>query len=104
MLPLFQGNLTRRLPYIMGFTVRVLIAFALLFALAHSVRADRLRLIDGSAIEVDEAWEDAQGVWYRRNGVTHLVDRARIRRIERTSASNNPRTNGVEASKEKVLM
>jgi len=87
----------------MGFTVRVLIAFALLFTLAHSARADRLRLIDGSAIEVDEAWEDTQGVWYRRNGVTHLVDRARIRRIERTSTSNDPRTNGAEASKEKSV-
>ncbi len=46
--------------------------------------ADQLRLIDGTAIEVDEAWEDAQGIWYRREGVTHLIDRARVRRIERT--------------------
>jgi soluble lytic murein transglycosylase-like protein len=52
--------------------------------------ADHLRLADGSAIKVDEAWEDAQGFWYRRDGVTHLVERSRVRGIERSKpgASN----------------
>jgi len=45
--------------------------------------ADQLRLANGSTIEVDEAWEDAQGVWYKRGGVTHHVERARVRSIER---------------------
>jgi len=59
---------------------------AVAFSLTAYVNAsaDQLRLIDGTAIEVDEAWEDAQGIWYRREGVTHLIDRARVRRIERT--------------------
>ncbi|HYN84335.1 MAG TPA: lytic transglycosylase domain-containing protein [Pyrinomonadaceae bacterium] len=46
---------------------------------------DRLRMKDGTVVEVDEAWEDAQGVWYRRGGVTHLVDRARVKKIERAA-------------------
>ena len=43
--------------------------------------ADQLRLADGTTVEVDEAWEDSQGVWYRRGGVTHLVARSRVREI-----------------------
>lgn len=58
-----------------------------LFALALQGVAfgDQLRMKDGTVVEVDEAWEDAQGVWYRRGGVTHLVDRARVRKIERAA-------------------
>jgi soluble lytic murein transglycosylase-like protein len=48
--------------------------------------ADRLRLADGTIIEVEEAWEDSQGVWYRRDGVTHLVERSRVKAIERGEA------------------
>ncbi len=54
--------------------------------------ADQLRLMDGKVIEVDEAWEDAQGVWYRRGGMTHLVERARVRSIERANKSENTET------------
>jgi Zn-finger nucleic acid-binding protein len=58
--------------------------FALLvLACAQSVLADRLKLVDGTTIDADEVWEDAQGVWYRRGGVTHLVERARVRAVER---------------------
>ncbi|HEV3468469.1 MAG TPA: lytic transglycosylase domain-containing protein [Pyrinomonadaceae bacterium] len=42
-------------------------------------------MADGTRIEVDEAWEDAQGVWYRRGGVTHLVERSRVKAIERAA-------------------
>jgi Zn-finger nucleic acid-binding protein len=48
--------------------------------------ADHLRLKDGTTIEVDEAWEDAQGIWYKRGGVTHLVERSRVKAIERAAA------------------
>ena len=47
----------------------------------------RLKLIDGSSIAVDEAWESEQGIWYRRGGMTHLVTRDRIKGIERGSTS-----------------
>jgi Zn-finger nucleic acid-binding protein len=55
---------------------------ALIFlSLAPLARADQLRLSDGTTMEVDEAWEDAQGVWYRRGGVTYLVERSRVKEV-----------------------
>jgi len=42
-----------------------------------------LKLIDGSSFPVDEAWESAQGVWYRRDGISHLIARERVKAIER---------------------
>ncbi|HEX8474742.1 MAG TPA: lytic transglycosylase domain-containing protein [Pyrinomonadaceae bacterium] len=57
----------------------------ILTAFSSIAMADHLRLTDGTSIEVDEAWEDTQGIWYRRGGVTHLLDRARVRAIERKS-------------------
>jgi len=63
-----------------------LAAFAVC-AFASVALGDQLRMSDGKLIEVDEAWEDAQGVWYRRGGVTHHVERARVRAIERTPKS-----------------
>ncbi|HEV2882919.1 MAG TPA: lytic transglycosylase domain-containing protein [Pyrinomonadaceae bacterium] len=46
--------------------------------------ADRLLLVDGTTLEVDEAWNDAEGVWYRRGGMTNFVERARVKTIERS--------------------
>jgi Zn-finger nucleic acid-binding protein len=51
----------------------------------------QLKLVDGSTIAVDEAWESEQGVWYRRGGMSHLIPRERIKRIERGSTLK-PRT------------
>jgi Zn-finger nucleic acid-binding protein len=51
----------------------------------------RLKLVDGSSIDVDEAWESEQGIWYRRGGMSHLISRERIKKIERGS-SLKPRT------------
>jgi murein DD-endopeptidase MepM/ murein hydrolase activator NlpD len=42
-----------------------------------------LSLVDGTTVEADEVWEDAQGVWFRRGGITNLVERSRVRSIER---------------------
>jgi soluble lytic murein transglycosylase-like protein len=53
------------------------------FSLPVAAFADRLLLVDGTTIEVDEAWNDAEGVWYRRGGMTSFVARARVRTIER---------------------
>jgi Zn-finger nucleic acid-binding protein len=50
-------------------------------SLSASALADQLRLADGSTMQVDEAWEDAQGVWYRRAGVTHWVERSRVKQV-----------------------
>jgi Zn-finger nucleic acid-binding protein len=53
----------------------------ILLSLPAPAFADQLRLTDGTLVEVDEAWEDAQGVWYRRAGVTHWVERSRVREV-----------------------
>lgn len=50
----------------------------------------RLRLVDGTRIPVDEAWESAQGIWYRNAGMTHLVPRDRVKAIERGTAAKPP--------------
>ncbi|MGI8565790.1 MAG: lytic transglycosylase domain-containing protein [Pyrinomonadaceae bacterium] len=62
----------------------VVVSFVLL-AMPSAAPADHLRLMDGTAVEVDEAWEDAQGIWYRRGGVTYSIDRSRVKKIERAS-------------------
>jgi soluble lytic murein transglycosylase-like protein len=53
-----------------------------------------LKLIDGSSVPVDEAWESAQGIWYRRDGISHLIARERVKAIERgvnsTPAADDP--------------
>jgi hypothetical protein len=59
----------------------VVVALLSLGTLCH---ADKLHLKDGKTIIVEEAWEDSQGVWYRRNGVVSLLERSRVRSIERS--------------------
>lgn len=46
----------------------------------------RLKLIDGTLVPVDDAWESAQGVWYKQGGINHLLPRERVKTIERGSA------------------
>lgn len=43
----------------------------------------RLKLKDGSSILVDEAWESEQGIWYRLGGISHLIERNRVKVIDR---------------------
>ena len=65
-----------------------LVCFALLLlSSAPALAADHLHLKDGAVLEVDEAWEDAEGVWFRRAGVTQFIERERVRRIERGSGA-----------------
>ncbi|MEP6912224.1 MAG: hypothetical protein ABI923_05695, partial [bacterium] len=49
----------------------------------------RLKLVDGSSIVADEAWESEQGVWYRRGGMSHLVPRDSVKTIERGATSGS---------------
>jgi Zn-finger nucleic acid-binding protein len=58
-------------------------AFLCVLSLPTLAFADRLLLVDGTTLEVDEAWDDAEGVWYRRGGMTNFVERARVKTIER---------------------
>ena len=54
----------------------------------------RLKLSDGTLMPVDNAWESEQGVWYQQKGLTHLLPRDRVKRIERGAAAK-PRTEQV---------
>src|SRR5829696_6476249 len=60
---------------------KVTLLFVILLSLSAPALADQLRLADGTLMEVDEAWEDSQGVWYRRGGVTHWVERSRVKEV-----------------------
>lgn len=40
-----------------------------------------IQLTDGTTLEVDAAWEDKQGVWYRRGGLVSFVESGRVRSI-----------------------
>lgn len=46
----------------------------------------RLKLINGTLVPVDDAWESAQGIWYKQRGITHLLPRERVKTIERGAA------------------
>jgi Zn-finger nucleic acid-binding protein len=58
----------------------------LVFPVVYAQQA-RLKLVDGSTIEVDEVSESEQGIWYRRGGMNHLLMRDRVKTIERSVAS-----------------
>jgi soluble lytic murein transglycosylase-like protein len=58
-------------------------------ALPTAALADKLHLTDGTTIEADEAWDDPQGVWYRRGGITNFIERARVSKIEHEQRTQN---------------
>jgi soluble lytic murein transglycosylase-like protein len=45
----------------------------------------RLKLADGSSMTVDDAWESPQGVWYRQGGLSHLLAKEKVKKIERST-------------------
>lgn len=65
------------------------LATILILCCAPGAWAHRLHLTNGAVIEADETWEDAQGIWYRQGGVTHLIARARVRAVERRDRRSN---------------
>jgi len=60
----------------------VLVCSSSAFAQTEQVR---LRLADGSYLTVDDAWESSQGVWYRQGGLSHLLAKEKVKKIERTT-------------------
>ncbi|HEY8185514.1 MAG TPA: lytic transglycosylase domain-containing protein [Pyrinomonadaceae bacterium] len=51
---------------------------------SHAVR---LKMADGSFIVADEASESEQGIWYRQGGMNHLVERTRVKTIDRDAGA-----------------
>ena len=45
----------------------------------------RLKLSDGTYLTVDDAWETPQGIWYKQQGISHLLSKDRVKKIERTT-------------------
>jgi hypothetical protein len=45
-----------------------------------------IELVGGGRLQVEELRETRDGIWYRRGGVTTLLDPARVARIERSSS------------------
>jgi Zn-finger nucleic acid-binding protein len=45
----------------------------------------RLQLKDGSYMDVDEASETSQGIWYRKGSLSHLLPKEKVKKIERTT-------------------
>ena len=40
-----------------------------------------IKMKDGTTVEVDAAWEDAQGIWFRRSGLVSFVEKSRVEAI-----------------------
>lgn len=53
-----------------------------------------IEMKDGSVVEVDAAWKDAQGVWYRRGGLVSFVESPRVKAI--TARPMEPKESAVE--------
>ena len=50
-----------------------------------------IEMHDGSTLDVDAAWEDKQGIWYRRSGLVSFVESSRVKAITaRKGATKTP--------------
>ena len=49
-----------------------------------------IEMNDGSTLDVDAAWEDKQGIWYRRSGLVSFVESSRVKAI--TARKGTPKT------------
>ena len=50
----------------------------------------RIKLADGSYMDVDEASETPQGVWYRKGSINQLLPKEKVKKIERDTAAPAP--------------
>ena len=46
-----------------------------------------IEMNDGSSLDVEAAWEDNQGIWYRRSGLVSFVESSRVKAITARRAS-----------------
>lgn len=80
-------TITRLLFLPLVLTISVVAAFAQTPQKPEESRPEtvRLKLSDGKYIVVDDAWETAQGIWYRQGSLSHLLPKDRVKKIERSS-------------------
>jgi len=57
-----------------------------------------IRLQSGHTIEAEEAWQTAEGIWYRRSGVVALLDPKDVKSVERQKAPSPQPTASPKAS------
>lgn len=86
------------LPFLSAAFVVVVAASPGAFAQTHD--EVRLHLTDGNIWQVEDAWEDAQGVWFKRGGFAQLMDRARVKKIERVAAGEAVKSSKTEPAAE----
>jgi Zn-finger nucleic acid-binding protein len=56
----------------------------------------KLQLKDGSYMNVDEASETPQGVWYRKGSLNHFLPKEKVKKIERTTTTSTPAPSPVQ--------
>src|ERR1043166_10193272 len=67
----------------------VIVLVCATYATAQTTEVN-LKLADGSYMTVDDAWESPQGIWYRRGGLSHLLAKEKVKKIERTTTTDAP--------------
>ncbi len=65
----------------------VIVCSCYVFAQTEQVR---LKLKDGSSMDVDEASETPQGVWYRKGSLSHLLPKEKVKKVERITIDPTP--------------
>jgi hypothetical protein len=53
-----------------------------------------IEMTDGTNIEVDAAWQDKQGIWYRRGGLVSFIESKRIKGIQTPRQESKPDSSG----------
>ena len=77
--------------------------FVVLVCASHAIAQTtevRLKLADGSYMTVDEAWESPQGIWYRKGGLSHLLAKEKVKKIERNTPAETPAPAPVQSTNE----
>lgn len=78
-------NRTSIIARILLSSVFILVCAGQAFSQSTQKETVRLKLSDGSYLTVDDAWETPQGIWYRQQGISHLLSKDRVKKIERIS-------------------
>ena len=58
-----------------------------------------IHLVGGGKLQVEEARETSDGIWYKRGNVTALIDRKKVARIEQPSARESEPDRGTQSSR-----